>query len=68
MLYSGKDSVRRVLEADWTPEHGWTGAEILFPTGVRTPNRPTHTDSIYQLRHPRPFLVRVIILFLYKLV
>jgi len=63
-----KDPVCSVLEAEWAPGHGWTGAEILFPTGVGTPNHPTHIASLYQLRHPDPVLVRVVILLLYELV
>ena len=36
----------------WTPETVWTGAEILPPTGFRSPDRPAQSESQYRLRYP----------------
>jgi hypothetical protein len=36
----GKDSVLIVQEAGWAPSSGWTGAENLASTGIRSPDRP----------------------------
>ena len=32
----------------------WTGAENLSPTGIRTSDRPTHSESLYRLSYPGP--------------
>ena len=34
------------------PRTVWTGAENLAPTGIRSPDRPAHSQSLYQLRYP----------------
>ena len=41
---SGKDPV---LLAGWAPEPVWTGAENLAPTGIRSPDRPARSESLY---------------------
>jgi len=51
-LTPGKDAVLIVQEAGWTPGSVWTGAENLAPTGIRSPDRPARSDSLYQLRYP----------------
>ena len=48
----GKDPVPTVQEAGWAPGPVWTGAENLAPTGIRSPDRPAHSQSLYRLRHP----------------
>jgi len=30
----------------------WTGVENLAPTGIRSPDLPTHSQSLHQLRYP----------------
>jgi len=30
----------------------WTGAENLAPTGIRSPDRPARSKSLYRLRYP----------------
>ena len=38
-------------------EAGWDlcmNAENLAPTGIRSPNRPDRSESLYRLRHPGP--------------
>jgi hypothetical protein len=49
LFTSGKDPVPIVQEAGWTPGPVWTGAENLVPTGIRSPDRPVRSQSLYQL-------------------
>jgi hypothetical protein len=30
----------------------WTGAENLAPTGIRSPDRPARSQSLYRLSYP----------------
>jgi len=48
----GKDPVPTVQEAGWTPGPVWTGAENLAPTGIRSPDRAAHSQSLYRLSYP----------------
>jgi len=56
----GKDPVPIVQEAGWAPGPVWTGAENLAPigirspppTGIRPPDRPARSQSLYRLRYP----------------
>jgi hypothetical protein len=43
----GKDLVPIVQEAEWAPGLVWTGAENLAPNGIRSPDRPAHSQSLY---------------------
>jgi hypothetical protein len=38
----------------WPPGPFWTGAEDLAPTGIRSPDRPARSESLYQIRSPGP--------------
>ena len=49
---SGKDPVPIVQEAGWAPGPVWTGGENLAPTGIRSPDRPARSQSLYLLRYP----------------
>jgi hypothetical protein len=49
-----KDSLPVVYEAEWAPGPVWTGAENLAPTGIRSPDRPTRSESLYRLSYPGP--------------
>jgi hypothetical protein len=40
------------------PEPVWTGAENLAPTGIRSPDRPARSESLYRLRYPA-LIIRV---------
>jgi hypothetical protein len=51
-LYPVKDPVPIVQETGWAPGPVWTGAENLAPTGIRSPDRPARSQSLYQLRYP----------------
>ena len=46
-LYPGKDPVPNVQEAAWAPGPVWTGAENLASTGIRSPDRPARSQSLY---------------------
>jgi len=48
----GKDPVPLVQEVGWDPEPGWTGAENLAHTGIRSPDRPARSQSLYPLLYP----------------
>jgi len=48
----GKDPVPIVQEAGWAPGPVWTGAENFVPTGIRSPDRPARSQSLYWLRYP----------------
>ena len=47
-----KDPLPIVQEAGWAPGPIWTGAENLVPTGIRFPDRPGRSQSLYRLRYP----------------
>jgi len=53
-LPTGKDPVPIVWEAGWIPEPVWTSAENLAPTGIRSPDRPARSESLYRLSYPGP--------------
>jgi len=52
----GKDPVPIVQEAGWDPGPVWTGAENLAPTGIRSPDRPARSQSLYRLSYPAHIL------------
>ena len=43
----GKDPVPIVQEAGWAPGPVWKGAENLAYTGIRSPDRPARSQSLY---------------------
>ena len=51
-LPPGKNPVPIVQEARWAPGPVWTGAENLAPTGIRSPDRPVRSQSLYRLSYP----------------
>jgi hypothetical protein len=48
----GKDQVPIVEEAGWAPGPVWTCAKNLAPTGIRSPDRPARSQSLYRLNYP----------------
>ena len=46
-----KDPAPIVQEAGWAPGPVWTGAENLTHTGIRSPDRPARSQSLYRLRY-----------------
>jgi hypothetical protein len=51
-LYPGKDSVTIVQDAGWATGPFWTCAKNLSPTGIRSPERPARSQSLYRLNYP----------------
>ena len=51
-----KDPVHIVQEAGWAPGPVWTGAENLASTGIRSPDRPARSESLYRLSYRGPFM------------
>jgi hypothetical protein len=49
---SGKDPLPIVQEAGCASETVWIGVENLAPTGIRSPDLPVRSESLYRLRHP----------------
>ena len=47
----GKDPVPIVQAAGWAPGLVWTGAENIVPTGIRSPDRPALSESLYRLSY-----------------
>jgi len=48
----GKEPVPIVQEAGWDPEPVWISAENLASTGIWSPDRPAHSQSLYRLSYP----------------
>jgi hypothetical protein len=48
----GNDLVPIVQEAGWAPGQVWTGAENLASAGIRSPDRPARSESLYRLSYP----------------
>jgi len=48
--------VTTVQEAGWAPRPVSVGAENVYTTGVRRPNRLTRSDSLYRLSPTLPLL------------
>ena len=42
-----KDPVPIVQEAGWAPRSVWMGAENHVPNRTRSPDRPSHSESLY---------------------
>ena len=53
-LPAGRDPIPILQEAEWAPGPVWTGAENLGPAGIRSPERPARSESLYRLTYPGP--------------
>jgi len=52
LFTQGRDQVP-IVQVTWlAPRPVWTGAENLAHTGIRSPDRPAHSQSLYRLRYP----------------
>ena len=49
-----KDPIPIVQEAGWAPGPVWMGAENLATTGIRSPDGPACSMSLYRLSYPSP--------------
>jgi hypothetical protein len=58
-----KDPVPIVQEGGWAPGPVWMCAENLAPTGVRSPDRPAHSQSLYRLSYPAHNIYTVQLIF-----
>jgi hypothetical protein len=68
-LTPGKDSVPIVQEAGWAPGPVWTSAENLVRTGIRSPDRPVRSKSLYRLSYPGPqSSMDIIYIYIYRYV
>jgi len=47
-----RDPVTIVQEDGWSTERVWMGAENVIPQGIKFPDRPAHSESLYRLRCP----------------
>jgi hypothetical protein len=48
----GKNPVPIVQEAAWAPGSVWTDAKNHAPIGIRSPDRPACSQSLYRLSYP----------------
>jgi hypothetical protein len=63
----GKDSVPIVQEARWASGPVWTCAKNLAPTGIRSPDRPARSQSLYRLSYPARKMCKCHILIRYSM-
>ena len=54
-LAPGKDPVPIVQEVGWASEPVWIDAQNFAPAGIRSPDLPARSESLYLLRHPGSF-------------
>jgi hypothetical protein len=55
----GKDLAPIVQEAGWAPGPVWTCAKNLAPTGIRSPDHPALSQSLYQLSYLAHIIMKV---------
>ena len=55
-----KDPVPIVQEVGWAPGPAGTGAENLAPTGIRFPDRPARSQSLYRLSYQAHEYINII--------
>jgi hypothetical protein len=51
-LTPGKYTKLIAQEVGWAPGSVWTGAEDVAATGIRYPDRPARSESLYRLSYP----------------
>ena len=59
----GKDTVPILHETEWAARPVWTGVENLASTGIRSPDRPARSQSLYRLSYPAHHYIRWHIVF-----
>jgi hypothetical protein len=60
----GKHPVPIVQEAVWVPGPVWTCAKNLALTGIRSPDRPARSQSLYRLSYPGSVIFVTVLKFL----
>jgi len=53
---TGKDPVPILQEAGWASGPVCTGAENVASTGIRFPDSPARSESLYRLSYRSPFM------------
>jgi hypothetical protein len=53
---SGNTSVTIVYVVGWGTEPNWKGGENVAHTGVRSPDRPARSESLYRLSYSDPYI------------
>jgi hypothetical protein len=61
LINSKQEFIPLVQEAGWVQGPIWRGAENLSPTGIRFPDRPVRSQSLYQLRYPAQANIYIIL-------
>ena len=61
VLTPEKDPVPTVQEVGWATGPVWTGAENLAHTGIRLPDHPARSESLYRLSYRGPIYNVVLI-------
>jgi hypothetical protein len=64
-LPPGKDPIPIVQEAAWAPGPVWTGSENLSPNGIRSPDLPVRSQSLYRLHYQAHFRIMKVVEILY---
>jgi hypothetical protein len=59
----GKDLVPIEQEARWAPGPVCTCAKNLAPTGIRSPDRPARSQSLYRLSYLTHIIIIIIVIF-----
>jgi len=47
LFVPGKEPVPIVQEAGWAPGTVWTDEKNIVPTGIRSPDRPVRSESVF---------------------
>jgi hypothetical protein len=58
-LYPRERLGTHFIEGCVGPGPVWTGTENFFPTGIRSPDRPALSQSVYRLSYPGPVCVEL---------
>ena len=58
MRVGGQRHAPAALPPAKAPGPVWTAAENLAPTGIRSPDRPARSESLYRLSYPGPWSYR----------
>jgi hypothetical protein len=57
-LYPRERPGTHYIGAGWASEPFCTGVENLAPNGIRSPNRPSHSESLYRRRYSGSYILQ----------
>jgi len=63
-----RDPVPLVEEAGWALGPVWTVAGNLAPSGIRSPDRPARSESLYRLHYAGPLKILKLIVKKFRMV